>query len=387
MRVAALADAKDVGAVADKFSDRFIWLAGELIKNPMNPLFTHYFFESVALLLRATASVPELSACFSRLEGQLVPLLFGILQAEQSDLFPYAFQLFALLVQFCPQLPEYVKSLLPALSQPVLWAVPCNTPALVRFIQACLSQPAAAGLVLSSLESLIPVFRLLLNSKTNESHAFALISALFLAAPSTNVKQYLRPVLMLCLTRVQASKTQRLSSSLLLFFSMLLAESKVTPEELIQLLEQIQPRLYVMLIRSIFVPNLPIIAKHPDLLDRKCVVSGFGRLLIALQVVMNSGDDAALWVSALGELVKVGCVDESSTPAAIVDIAADEISTSQGSFNRLSALPKARKYSATVEGLPPSGTILAHLVRPILNDSIISQLDEASRLRLMRLLQ
>ncbi len=387
MRVATLAEAKDVGAVAEKFSDRFLWLAGELIKNPMNPLFNHYFFESIALLIKATTSLPEFSNCYSRLESQLVPLLFGILQAEQSDFFPYAFQLFALMTESNPQLPEYIKLLLPVLNQPVLWGVPCNTPALVRFLQACLSHPGARELVLSSFEGFIPVFRLLLNSKANEGHAFTLISALFVAAPSAMVQQYLRPLLMLCLTRVQTQKSQRLCSSMLLLFSLLLAEDKISAAELIQLLQQIQPCLYVMLMKSLFLPSLPIMAKHPDQLDRKCVVFGFGQLLVTLQPVMisNSIEQASLWTSSLGELINVACAGEQVS--SLADLTVDEVSTSQGAFNRLSALPKARKYSTAVQGLPSSEAILAQIVRPILNDHILSQLNESTRLQLILLLQ
>ena len=388
MRVATLAEGKDVGAVAEKFSDRFLWLAGELIKNPMNPLFNHYFFESIALLLKATAPLPQFSACYARLESQLVPLLFGILQAEQSDFFPYAFQLFGLLTESNTQLPEYIKVLLPALNQPVLWSVPCNTPALVRFLQACLTRPAARELVLASLDGFIAVFRLLLNSKANEGHAFALISTLFLTAPLPTVQQYLRPVLMLCLTRVQAQKSQRLCTSLLLFFSLLLAEEKISAEELIQLLQQIQPRLYVMLLKSIFLPSLPIIAKHPDQLDRKCVIAGFGRLLLALNplMMMTTGaiEDSPLWISGLSELIKVASVGDN-LPVAI-ELGSDEISTSQGAFNRLTALPKARKY-ALIPSLPASEAIFKETMRPVLNEAILSQLDEPGRHQLLRLLQ
>lgn len=378
MRVISLAPEADISSVCAKFQDRLIWLLGEIVKNPMNPLFNHYLFESFAVMIKATASTAP-STTFAQLEGQLVPILFGLLQAEQSDLFPYTFQLFALMTECSSQassLPQYAQSLLPALTQPLLWAVPCNTPALIRFSQAVLGKEGSNSTLFSSMDALLSIFRLLLGSKVNEPHAFALLSALFSHAPLQIAQQHLRPALMLILTRVQRDKSQRLCSSILLFFSLLVAEESLGPQSadyLLRTLEAIQPRLYLMLLKSLFVPSL---SKVIDPQDKRVVVLGMTRFLICLRS-LEAGNET--WSGALSEVIKCAC---STTVLTVIDVAADEVSS--GAFNRLTAVPKAVKYKKV---LPPPESILISTLRPHLDDSIISSLDDQSRVQLLNLLK
>lgn len=381
MRVISLAPDTDITSVCAKFQDRLIWLLAEIVKNPMNPLFNHYLFESFAVMIKATAASAPTST-FAQLESQLVPILFGLLQAEQSDLFPYTFQLFALMTECSPQpaLPEYSRSLLPALTQPVLWAVPCNTPALIRFAQAVLTKEGPNSSLYASMEALLGIFRLLLSSKVNEQHAFALLSALFSHAPLAVAQQHLRPALMLILTRVQRDKSQRLCTLILLFTSLLIGEDILGPDSagyFLGVVEGIQPRLYLMLLKSLFIPS---ISKVIDPLDKKCVVLGMTRFLLCLKPLMGAEKDT--WSLAISEVIKMAC---SSTVLTVIDVAADEVSSSQGAFNRLTAIPKASKYKA--RELPSAQDILISALRPVINDEFFSSLDETSRVQLLNLLK
>lgn len=295
MRVLALAQPKDVEELCRKFLDRLVWLLGEVIKNPMNPFFNHFYFESMALMVKASAGFPE---TFQQLEAKLIPLMFTILQAEQSDLFPYAFQLLALFVEASPNravLPDYVKSLLPVIAQPVLWSISGNIPALTRFLQACIAKSPESFADFQFIESLLSIFRVLVNSKINDVYGFALISALFNVLPAGTVSRYLRPTFMLILSRVQTHKSQKLNSYILLFICGFITESQVPDpaQFLLQTLEQIQPRIYIMLFRSLF---LSVIGKIQDSLDKKAVVVGCTEILKLLESMSTStADDSQFW--------------------------------------------------------------------------------------------
>lgn len=289
-----LAQASDINAISLKFSDRIVWLLSEIIKNPINPHFTHYFFESLALMIRSSSSFPE---TFNLLESKVVPHLYNILQSDQSDLFPYSFQLMAFIVESNSrsEIPDYIKSIIPVILQPTLWSMSSNVPGLVRFLQACIVKNPELFSTPQVVESLISIFRVLINSKLNDVHGFSLISALFGILPSELIERYIRPVLVLILSRIQSHKTQKLSSQFLQFICFLVIESKMPfgAKFVIQSLEQIQPNIYIMLFKSLFVP---IITKIQEPSDKKLIILGISELLLELQgLIQGPSDGSALW--------------------------------------------------------------------------------------------
>ena len=260
----------------------------------MNPLFNHYFFESLALMILSSLSFPE---TFNRLEVKIVPYLFNILQSEQSDLFSYVFQLMTVIVEsnFRTEMPDYIKSLLPAVLQPNLWSTPCNIPGLVRLLQSCFYKNPDFFLTTQHIESIIAIFRILVNSKLNESHGFNLIMALFGIMPPELLEKYIRPVFILILARIQVHKAQKLNSYFLLFICFLVIETKISDggKVVLQALQQIQPNIYVMLFKSLFIP---VISKIQEPSDKKIVGLGIIELLVELKYLLRgSSDDILLW--------------------------------------------------------------------------------------------
>lgn len=245
-------------------------------------------------MIRASSGSPE---TFNLLESKIVPQLFTILQSDQSDLFPYTFQLMSILVEsnYRPDFPDYVKSLIPVVMQPALWHVPCNIPGLLRFLQSCFVKNPTMFSNPQSIEALLSIFRILLNSKTNDIHGFNLISALFGILPAELIRQYIRPILLLILSRIQSNKTQKLSSYFMLFLCSIIAEAKVPDSSkfVISSLEQIQPNIYVMLFKSLFIP---IISKIQEPSDKKVLVFGISELLVELKhLLQGSPDGSSLW--------------------------------------------------------------------------------------------
>lgn len=294
VRVLGLAQASDVDGMSIKFCDRLVWLLSEIIKNSINPLFTHYFFEALALMIKGSSGSPD---TFNLLESKVVPHLFNILQSDQSDLFPYTFQLMSILVEsnYRPDFPDYIKSLIPVVMQPALWSVPCNIPGLVRFLQSCFVKNPEIFLNSQAVEALVSIFRILVNSKVNDIHGFSLISALFGILPAELIGKYFRTILLLILSRVQSNKTQKLSSYFMLFLCFVITETKIPDgaKFIITNLEQIQPNIYFMLFKSLFIPIIPRI-QEPS--DKKILVFGITELLLELKHLIQGPPDAAsLW--------------------------------------------------------------------------------------------
>lgn len=95
--------------------------------------------------------------------------------------------------------------------------------------------------------------------------------------------------------------------------------------------------------------------------------------------------------SILGEILKLSASKQSASEEFSSADVLDDISTSQGSFNRLSSIPKFRKYSKILS-LHECDLRVLQLVKslkqvPAFEEQISSRLDEPAKLQLSFILQ
>ncbi|KAF8413337.1 hypothetical protein HHK36_001316 [Tetracentron sinense] len=97
----------------------------EVCKNPMNPVFNHYMFEMVAVLVRrACEKDPSLISAF---EETLFPIFQTILGNYVTEFFPYALQLLAQLVELnIPPIPPNYEQVFKLLFLAESWSRPAN---------------------------------------------------------------------------------------------------------------------------------------------------------------------------------------------------------------------------------------------------------------------
>merc|ERR1719499_2799603 len=92
---------------------------GIVAKNPRNPHYNHYLFESIAILVRSVCSRhPEQTQSFEML---LFPPFQTVLQMDVLEFTPYVFQVFAQLLEYRPNdagLGDSYSMLLPPLLMP-----------------------------------------------------------------------------------------------------------------------------------------------------------------------------------------------------------------------------------------------------------------------------
>lgn len=103
-------------------------------RNPTQPGFNHYLFESVAAIIRySCAADPNMvGSC----EELLFPAFQIVLQEDVQEFHPYVFQIFAQLIEArTPPLPAIYSQLFPPLLSPTFWERSGNIPALVRLLQ------------------------------------------------------------------------------------------------------------------------------------------------------------------------------------------------------------------------------------------------------------
>ncbi|KAE8236506.1 hypothetical protein A4X06_0g9527 [Tilletia controversa] len=154
----------------------------EIAKNPSNPKFSHYCFESGAALVRYAAADGN-EGNLGAMEAQLFPPFTAILQGDVTEFVPYVFQLLAQMLELRANLggnsvPESYQVLLPPLLTPALWESKGNVPALVRLLRAFIAQGSAGIVAGNQLQALLGIYQRLITSRVNDLFGFELITAL-----------------------------------------------------------------------------------------------------------------------------------------------------------------------------------------------------------------
>jgi exportin-2 (importin alpha re-exporter) len=143
-------------------------------KNPSNPHFNHYLFESVALLVKgvcfsSTDPRATIDAC-NQFEGLLFPPFQAVLALDVTEFVPYVFQILAQLLSARPVAsglsPAYL-TLFPPLLAPVLWERKGHIPALADLLRAYIAVGMKDIIAGGNIEGVLGVFQKLLASKVS----------------------------------------------------------------------------------------------------------------------------------------------------------------------------------------------------------------------------
>ncbi|KAJ1758050.1 importin-alpha export receptor [Coemansia sp. RSA 1591] len=366
-------------------------ILAEVSKNPSNPRFSHFLFEALGALARF-ACASDASA-IAQFEATLFPIFQNILQQDVAEFMPYVFQILAQLLsvhQGSGRLPDAYVALLQPLLQPALWAAQPNIPALVRLLQSYLQIGGAQLAAEGSLQPILGVFQRLVASRANDHHAFALLLAVTLYVPESALANVLRPVLVLCLSRLQTSRTPKFVRNFVHYVGAILCLSSGV-SMLLDTMDSIQPDLFVSLLQNILLDALPTVVGR---VERKTTVVGFG-LLVASPRFQNSPSYAALTTPVLLQVTSIlmdAAVKDSKAQADQAqaddeDLDSLEIDDSgyQASFARLATLGDAKidpcpQFTDAAAGL-------AQALKPAQSVVASSQLPAEARQFLSTLLQ
>lgn len=157
-------------------------LIGLVSVNPSNPLFNHNLFECAAALIKFCGSTPNGA---TKIDSKLLPVLQTILQTDVTEFIHYVFQLLAVYVEVHPDscLPSTIQSLVPPVLLPALWSSSENIPALVKFLQTCISKDPAFFVQHNLLPQVLGIFQTLISSKVHDTSAFSLMGSIVQSIP------------------------------------------------------------------------------------------------------------------------------------------------------------------------------------------------------------
>ncbi|CAI8607685.1 unnamed protein product [Vicia faba] len=237
-------------------------LLSEVCKNPKNPIFNHYLFESVAVLVkRASERDPSLVSVF---ETSLFPRLEIILSNDVTEFFPYTFQLLALLVELNrPPIPPIYMQIFEILLSPDSWKRASNVPALVRLLQAFLQKAPNEISQEARLTKVLGIFDTLIQSSSTSEQGFYVLNTVIESLPHAVIKPYISHIWAAIFRELQKKRPIKLLKSLLIFISLFLV--KHGSSNVIDTMNTVQPDIFSAILTQFWIPNLKYITGNIEL--------------------------------------------------------------------------------------------------------------------------
>ncbi|KAG6331701.1 hypothetical protein ID866_7388 [Astraeus odoratus] len=281
---------------------RLVGILGVISKNPSNPNFDQYIFESLSALMRFVVhGTPSTLPTFE--QALFGPFTF-IIQQDIDQYIPYVFQILAQMLDIhTAGVPTEYRSLLPFLLMPAPWQQKGSIPGLVKLLTAFLARDANHMVANNQIPPVLAIIQQrLVPSKVNDAWGFELLQAVVQYVPAAHLKQYFRPLLMTLLTRMQTSKTDKYvyHFSQFLLFTMAINVEGLGPNYVISTVEEIQPQLWSQILSNFIVPQVPKIPHK----DRKVAAVGLIRMLTESQLMLAE-PAARSWPPAFSALVKL----------------------------------------------------------------------------------
>ncbi|KAF8871694.1 CAS/CSE protein, partial [Infundibulicybe gibba] len=281
---------------------RLVAILGVVSKNPSNPRFDQFIFESLSGLMRfVVAGTPTTLPTFEQ-------ALFGpftiILQQDIDQYIPYVFQMLAQMLELhTTSVPAEYRGLLPFLLTPAMWQQKGSIPGLVKLLKAFLARDSPQMHTSGQIASVLAVVQQrLIPSKINDAWGFELLCAVVMHVPPTDLRQYFKAVIMSLLTRIHTNKTDKFIYlfARFLLFSMAINVEGLTPDYTIGTIEEIQSQLWSQILNNFVVPQ---VAKLPHK-DRKIGAIGLTRMLTKSQYMLRE-PSVQSWPPAFTALVKL----------------------------------------------------------------------------------
>lgn len=359
MRVLLIAEGS-VSSIAVELLKNLLSIVSIIAKNPSNPRFSHYTFESIAILIKYNHN-----GNWNTLMNIIVPSFLELLGADVQEFVPYVFQILAFLLEVSPEsepLPDTYKQLIQPLLSPSVWEFKGNIPAVTRLLQAILVKDYAA---FADLMALLGVFQKLISSKLNEYYGFDLLETILLKVPDDRLQPYVSNIGVLLLQRLQNSRTEKYVKRLVCFVSKL-TMIKSTDYSIL-FFEQVQSGIFGVIFEQFLLPS---IANIGNLNDKKTVIIGLTHLIQSPKFI--SGEFQKLLTPTVEVLLQLTTSESIKSLNADVDELAglemEEISSFGSSFSKLNSIP--------VKSLDPSKMTLAESRTYLVGQ--LKQLDQQS---------
>lgn len=284
---------EDIMPVTQIVIEKLTTALGRVAKNPRNPQYNHYMFESLAVLIRSVCA--QNSAYTSPFETLLFPPFQTVLQMDVTEFIPYVFQVFAQLLEYGPGMSAAYTALFPPLLTPALWESKGNVPALTRLLQAYLKKGPKDIVSNNYLEGLLGIFQKLLSARYSENYAFDLLNSLAVHIPYESLLPYLKTITQILLNKLQRSKTPRYTRLVTQYFSIFVGKFGV--KAYLDQLNAVQHGLGLIFLTQVWLPRIS--TDPPARLEAKTQVIGLTKLLCDASGLLEDPNGQQIWAKGL----------------------------------------------------------------------------------------
>jgi exportin-2 (importin alpha re-exporter) len=326
----------DVIPVTGIVFDKLAAALGRVCKNPRNPSYNHYLFESIAALVRNCCSKD--ASMTAQLEGLLFPPFQTVLQMDILEFTPYVFQVLAQLLEFRPEgagLGQAYTSLFPPLLSAQLWEKKGNVPGLVRLVSAYIKRSANEPLVLDNLNPLLGIFQELNTSSATEASAFELLRALTSYVQTKLMQPVMPTIFRLILTKLNTTKAPKYPPLVISYFAVF--TGLYGGQAFLDCMNQVQHGLGLSLLVDVWVPKLKLVMQNK--VEAKIQVVGLSRLLCDTPALLDDENGKQIWAQVFKGVVGI-LTSQSFTSRDIEDNEADEEIGYDATFTKLSLAAK-----------------------------------------------
>ncbi|CAG8478060.1 8971_t:CDS:10 [Ambispora gerdemannii] len=340
-------------------------ILSQISKNPSNPRFNHYVFESIGGLVRCENFKNNL-ALVTQFESVLFPPFDQILRQEVTEFIPYVFQILSQLLECHTEhdLPQMYRDMLPAILMPNIWSSSGNVPALVRWLQAYLYRGASSIATQNQLVPILGIFQKLLASKLNDQYALDLLTTIVEYISTVNLDQYMQAIISLLMKKLSTIKSEKFTIRFINFLCYFVALNKegAGPDYIINAFDSIQPGLFLQVLTSIVILNLQ---KVQGQIERHICAVALTRLLTQSNTML-SPSYIEQWSSILTAVIKLfeapveikknGIEEEQEE---YIDFELEEETEFKAAFNKLVTASRSKRDPT---GIPNAREFLARSV-------------------------
>ena len=327
----------------------------EIARNPTNPAFNHYLFETVAAFVRFVS--PKTGV--TKFEEMLFPVFGHIMQNEVVEFMPYVFQLMSQLLELRPansveQLPETYVAIFGMLTKTTdLYQNAGNVPALSRLLSAYVLKAGDAIFAnADTLRAFLGVIQYLVSTGHHASHAFDLLADVVQNVPFSVIQSQFTALLTVLLTKLQNTKAAKFRQDLVHWFSVVTVV--LGPTVLLEAIDSIQARLFASILSGVWLSSANDVKGKER---RRDVVVALVRLLSDCPAMLANENYVELWPAAMRTVISMLATDEAAGKGAAAPEAAraedvyENVEENQGgykvAFSRLIYAKGPERKSAT----------------------------------------
>lgn len=334
--------------------DHLCKILTEIAKNPSNPQFNHYLFESLGAINKYAGGLSQ--DAVAQLQSIESPQLLQLLSQDVTEFIPYAFQLLAQLLEMYTGegLPQTYQQLLRPILTPSLWDSRGNVPALVRLVEAFVARGSAYIVSDKLIEPILGIFQKLIASRANDHFGFHLVETCYASLPAAALQPYNHQIFVLLLTRLNNSRTEKFVQRFIVFVATIASTPACGLSFLRTTLDGVQPGVMGQLLAGIILPNAQKLSQPSDV---RIASVGFTDLLFTPGASAQQLSDDA-WsglMSAQLKLLELPAIESVEKTEDLLQMDLDDgvgVGGFQAAFARLQTAKPAPRNAPGVKQQP-----------------------------------